>query len=742
MAKAVSAAHAAGITHRDLKPDNIMVRDDGYVKVLDFGLARLLPTVSGEDAATLAQQTTPGTVIGTIAYMSPEQANGQSVSPPSDVFALGIVLYELATGRHPFRADTLVGYLHAITLQTPPPPSRLKTGIHDALDALILRMLEKDAGQRPTAGEVAEALQEMEHRGDTIDPRQGEHKTILLPATPSTAARADEGFWVAVLPLKWRGANSDLEALAEGLTEDIVTGLSRFSYLRVVARSSTLRYASDSGDVREIGKALCARYVMEGSLRQAGSMLRVAVQLVDASTGAHLWAETYDRSFREEESFEFQDELVPRIVSTVAAEAGETAAIVIVNADGSGERVLASSTRPNIFLRSAAWSPDGKVIACAALNPAGIQEVVAVRVSDGVVSPLSSTPWRVVWQVVWRPDGKSLLVIAGEEKNILNQIWSLSFPAGEVHKFTEDSHNYRNISLSADASSVVAVRAEQEAHLWVMPSEDTSKARQLTTGFEKYDGVVALNWTADGKITYESAPSGRSAIWRIDQDGRGLKELLPESGSPSVSPDGSFLIYQSGDAEGIGLFRLSVDDGEKKRLTMGTDIDAAFSPDGRWVVFTRYADDVALWRVSSEGGVAVKLTNCAGYPLAPVISPDGKYVAFFHESSGKMKFPGLAIIPIDGGNIIREFDVQFDPEPVFRMPALHWTADGEAINYISVRAHVSNIWQQPIDGGPPVQITNFRSGRIFNFAHSPDGKQMVLSRGSVNRDVILINNPE
>ena len=128
MAKALSAAHAAGITHRDIKPDNIMVRDDGYVKVLDFGLARLLPNVSGEDAATLAQQTTPGTVIGTIAYMSPEQANGQSVSPPSDVFALGIVLYELATGRHPFRADTLVGYLHAITLQTPPPPSRLKAG--------------------------------------------------------------------------------------------------------------------------------------------------------------------------------------------------------------------------------------------------------------------------------------------------------------------------------------------------------------------------------------------------------------------------------------------------------------------------------------------------------------------------------------------------------------------------------------------------------------------------------------
>jgi TolB-like protein len=318
MAKALSAAHAAGITHRDIKPDNIMVREDGYVKVLDFGLARLLPTASSEDAATLAQQTTPGMIMGTVAYMSPEQACGQSASPPSDIFALGIVLYELATGQHPFSAETLVGYLHAITLQTPPPPSQLRPGIPAALDALILRMLKKDVSQRPTAGEVAQALQEMERHGDTPKPRYGEGETVLLPTGHAGVARADEGFWVAVLPFKWRGADAALEALAEGLTEDIVTGLSRFSYLRVIARSSTLRYVSESSDARAVGKALSARYVMEGSLRQAGSMLRVAVQLVDATTGAHLWAETYERPYSPEQIFALQDDLVPRIVSTVA----------------------------------------------------------------------------------------------------------------------------------------------------------------------------------------------------------------------------------------------------------------------------------------------------------------------------------------------------------------------------------------------------------------------------------------
>ena len=142
-------------------------------------------------------------------------------------------------------------------------------------------------------------------------------ETAASPSDPS--ARRDEGFWVAVLPFKHFGANADLSSLAEGLSEDIVTGLSRFSYLKVIARSSTLRLAKDSGDVRAVGKELGAHYVMEGSLRQAGAKLRLAVQVVDATSGAHLWAENYERTFSPETIFELHDDLVPRIVSTVAS---------------------------------------------------------------------------------------------------------------------------------------------------------------------------------------------------------------------------------------------------------------------------------------------------------------------------------------------------------------------------------------------------------------------------------------
>lgn len=143
-------------------------------------------------------------------------------------------------------------------------------------------------------------------------------RSASIATTASGASRADEGFWVAVLPFKYGGGNADLAALAEGLTEDIVTGLARFSYLRVIARGSTAKYASESRDVRAIGQELGARYVMEGSLRQAGTKLRLSVQLVDAVSGAHLWAENYERIFLPESVFGLQDDLVPRIVSTLA----------------------------------------------------------------------------------------------------------------------------------------------------------------------------------------------------------------------------------------------------------------------------------------------------------------------------------------------------------------------------------------------------------------------------------------
>ena len=757
VADALAAAHKAGIIHRDIKPENIMLRPAGYVKVLDFGLAKLSeqasPAVAAE-APTIQVRTGSGIVIGTAGYMSPEQARGLSVDNRSDIFSLGAVIYEMIARRKPFEGDTPSDTLASILKTEPPPLARVVPGVPAELVRIVNKLLRKDREERYQVVkdlwlDLKALKQELEFQ-DKLDRSEADaNGTSMMPAGDPT---------VAMSGARHTQPGSAISNISESISIEIkrhkigaalallavllVIGAGSFGIYKWFHREPMMEHFWDIRLTRltNSGNAIDATispdgkyivYVLSDRSSQSLYIRQVSTAndkliVPPAQVGyfgitfspdgndiyyilkVNLDAGTLYRipalggaPVKVLEKIDGPISFSPDgkqfvLVRGNYPSPGETA-LVIANIDGTGERNLAVKKNPErfspIFFTGPSWSPDGKLVAASMFTIGGRSKVAAFSVEDGSEKELSTQTWLYAARVQWLTDMSGVLVVAGDNA-ITAMIWLISYPDGHTRRVTNDLNAYRAMGLTQDGKKLVTIQSQGLVNLWVVPEGNAKNEIRLPTG----------------NVASFFSLTGSNVSW---------------------TPEGK-VVYVSNESGGADIWITDPDGSNRKQLTANkatANVSPVVTADGRYIVFVLWQEGKKnVWRMNLDGSHQVQLTFGLSDAF-PSLSPDGRWVVYTALDENK---PTLWRVSIDGGTPIRITDHVATTSTV--------SPDGRSIAFTYPEssdpfAPPNRVSIIPFEGGAPTKMFSLpQSGTVLTTIHwwAHDGQSIYYTATTNN----------